>query len=101
MGVPVIITPTAIDDLSEIVRHIATDSSDRAKKFGNALIDASLKLGQFPEIGCVTPEIGDPEVREIVHGSYRIIYELRHPPSALYILRFWHAARGTPRLPTT
>ena len=96
MGIPVVITPTAIRDLEDIVRFIALDSPARAKAFGNALIDHALSLSPFPEMGCVTREIGDPTVREIVHGSYRIIYEVRSAPSAVYVLRFWHAARGTP-----
>ena len=50
-------------------------------------------------MGRVTPEVGDPDVREIVHGAYRIIYELRCEPAAIYILRFWHGARGTPEFP--
>ena len=99
MGVPVVITPTAIGDLEQIVRYIALDSPERAKNFGYALIDQALSLGPFPEMGRVTPEIDDPAVREIVHGAYRIIYELRREPSAIYVLRFWHAARGTPELP--
>ena len=99
MGVPVVITPTAIGDLEEIVRFIAFDSPERARQFGYVLINQALSLAPFPEMGRVTPEIGDPDVREIVHGSYRIIYELRREPSAIYVLRFWHAARGTPELP--
>ena len=98
MGLPVIITPTAIGDLEGIVRFIALDSPERAKAFGYALIDEALSLAPFPEMGCVTPEIDDPAVREILHGSYRIIYELRRNPTAIYILRFWHAARGKPEL---
>ena len=101
MGVPVVITPTAIGDLEEIVRFIAFDSPERARQFGYALINQALSLAPFPEMGRVTLEIGDPAVREIVHGSYRIIYELRREPSAIYVLRFWHAARGTPELPNT
>jgi plasmid stabilization system protein ParE len=50
-------------------------------------------------MGRVTPEVGDPAVREIAHGAYRIIYELRREPAAIYILRFWHGARGTPEFP--
>ena len=99
MGLRVVITPTAIGDLGQIVRYIARDSPARAKRFGYALIDQALSLEPFPEMGHITPEIDDPNVREIVHGSYRIIYELRRDPSAIYILRFWHAARGTPELP--
>ena len=80
MGVPVVITPTAIADLEEIVRFIAVDSPDRARSFGYTLIDQALSPGPFPEMGRVTPEVGDPDVREIVHGAYRIIYELIPSP---------------------
>ena len=66
--------------------------------FGNLLIDKALSLGPFPEIGRVVPEIDDPNVREIIHGSYRIIYEVISDPTTVYILRFWHAARGTPEI---
>lgn len=100
MGVPVIITPKAIADLEEIVRFIAVDSPERAKRFGYTLIDHALALSPFPEIGRMTPEVGDPAVREIVHGAYRIIYELRRDPTAIFILRFWHGARGKPEFPS-
>ena len=88
MGVPVVITPTAIDDLEEIVRYIALDNPARAKTFGYALIDKALSLEAFPEMGRMTPEFDNPDIREIIHGSYRIIHELQYRPSAIYILRF-------------
>jgi plasmid stabilization system protein ParE len=96
MGCPVVITPKACRDLEGIVRFIAHDSQQRARNFGHALIDAALSLEPFPEMGRVVPEIDDSNVREIVHGSYRIIYEIRQSPAGIYVLRFWHAARGTP-----
>ncbi len=96
MDIPVIITPTALRDLEEIVRFIALDSPDRAQRFGHTLVEKAISIGKFPEMGRVTPELDDPAVREIVHGSYRLIYELRREPHAIYLLRFWHAARGVP-----
>lgn len=80
MGLRVIITPTALADLESIVRFIALDSPARAKRFGYQLIEAALSLG----------------AREIVHGNYRLIYEIKSAPSSIYLLRFWHAARGVP-----
>ena len=56
MGVPVVITPTAIADLGEIVRFIASDSPERAKRFGYALIDQALSLSPFPSIQIRPPE---------------------------------------------
>jgi len=98
MGVPVILTPQSQDDLREIVSFIARDNPDQAVKFGDALIDKALSLGTFPERGRVVPELQIKSVREIIHGSYRIIYELLHDPDAVFVLRFWHAARGVPQI---
>jgi toxin ParE1/3/4 len=95
MGWPVILTPQSQDDLREIVSYIARDSPDRARRF-NTLIDKALSIGTFPEMGQIVLEVGDPSVREIVHGSYRIIYELVRDPNSAFVLRFWHGARGTP-----
>ena len=100
MGLPVILTPQAIDDLGGIVRRIAQNSPERAKSFGHALLDAALAITPFPDRGRMVPEVRDPAVREVLHGNYRIIYEVRRAPDTVYVLRFWHAARGTPELPS-
>ena len=94
MGVPVILTPESLEDLKTIVRYIARDDPERARSFGYLLIDKALSLTNMPERGRMLPELKDPDVREIVHGSYRIIYELLRDPDLVYVLRFWHASRG-------
>jgi len=98
MGIPVILTQQSQDDLGRIVRRIAKDSPERARTFGNLLIDKALSIGPLPQRGRIVPELNDPSVREIIHGSYRIIYELFEDPKVVYILRFWHAARGAPQI---
>ena len=98
MGVPVILTPQSQDDLQEIVSFIARDNPIQAVKFGDALIDKALSVATFPERGRVVPELQLESVREIIHGSYRIIYELFRDPDAVFVLRFWHAARGTQQI---
>jgi plasmid stabilization system protein ParE len=98
MGWPVVLTPQSQDDLREIVSFIARDSPARARTFGNILVDKALAIGAHPEMGRVVPEEDDSAVREIVHGAYRIIYEVVREPNAVFILRFWHGARGTPEI---
>lgn len=98
MGVPVILTPQAQADLRQIVEHVAQDSPDRAIAWGNGLIDRALFVGEFPAAGRLVPEERNPSVREVVEGSYRIIYEIFEDPPRVYILRFWHGARGVPEL---
>jgi toxin ParE1/3/4 len=98
MGFKVILTPESLDDLRDIVTFIAKDNPGRARTFGNQLIDQSLSLATFPERGRIVPEIGEPVVREIILGSYRIIYEIFTEQNAVYVLRFWHGARGEPEI---
>jgi toxin ParE1/3/4 len=98
VGWPVVLTEQSQDDLREIVVFIARDDREAARRFGHQLIDQALSIGEFPEMGRMVPEVGDPAVREIVHGSYRIVYELLREPNTVFILRFWHAARGTPEI---
>ena len=95
MGVPVILTEDSLNDLAVLVSYIAQDSPDRARRFGNDLIDRALGLGRFPEMGRQVPEIGVATVREIIHSPYRVIYEIQEEPLRIYVLRFWHSARGT------
>ena len=95
---PVILTPQSLDDLREIVTFIAKDNPERAIEFGNELIDKALFIGTQPEMGRVVPEENDPNVHEIVHRTYRIIYELFREPDAVFLLRFWHGARGAPEI---
>jgi len=98
MGCKVILTPQSLDDLREIVSFIAQSNSERAKSFGNELIDHALTLAELPERGRVVPETSEPTVREIVHRPYRIIYEIFVEQNAVYVLRFWHGARGEPEI---
>lgn len=98
MGFKVILTPQSQDDLCEIVSFIAKDNPQRAKSFGYELINRALTLNELPERGRVVPEISDPCVREIVHHPYRIIYEIFPGQNVVFVLRFWHGARGKPEI---
>jgi plasmid stabilization system protein ParE len=65
-------------DLKSITFYVAQGSSPEiAARFGNSLIDRALTLETLPMRGRVVPEIGDPNVREIIFKSYRIVYRIR------------------------
>jgi plasmid stabilization system protein ParE len=98
MGFKVILTTQAQNDLCEIVSFIARHNPERAKAFGYELIDHALTLVELPERGRLVPELSDPNVREKVHRPYRIIYEIFPDEDAVYVLRFWHGARGDPEI---
>jgi toxin ParE1/3/4 len=94
MGFKVVLTPQSIADLEAIVKFIAKHNSERARSFGYELIERALSVATFPERGRIVPEISQPAVREIIHGSYRIIYEIVPEIASVFVLRFWHGARG-------
>ena len=96
-GRKLIYAPRASADLQDIIRYIASDSPARALAFGNRLALHARQAAEFPSSGRVVPELGKPDVRELILSSYRIIYRQRSD-SLVEILRFWHAARGKPLL---
>jgi|SRR5665213_5978 len=96
MDCRVIITETAIRDLSEIVRFIAPDNPQAAERTGLLLIAKTEILGRFPEMRRRPPEKGLEHLREIVAPPYRIFYRFNVEENIIEIRRFWHGARGTP-----
>jgi len=94
MDYKVILSPRAIQDLQEIVRYIAWDSPNDAERFGNTLIDKAQSLSSLPERGRIVPEFKDPQIREIILKSYRIVYRLKSAEKVVEIARFWHGAQG-------
>ncbi len=66
----------ARNDLKHIHDYIADDSKFYAKKNSRDILEKTEKLNEFPNVGRVVPEIGDPEIREVFIYSYRLIYEV-------------------------
>jgi toxin ParE1/3/4 len=94
----IVLSPSARRDLRAIVRYISFDSPERAEKFGAFLVSQTRLLARFPEMGRQVPEIGIETVREIIVRAYRVVYRLDHANREIEIARFWHGARGKPRL---
>jgi plasmid stabilization system protein ParE len=86
--------PSALEDLKGIRDYIAKDSVYYADKFVDGAFKAVERLEQFPESGRMVPEMGNPALREIIYGSYRIIYELNI--SNVQILTVIHGMRLLP-----
>lgn len=99
MGGQIIIAPPAEADLGDIVRYVAQHNSDAAARLGYELIIRAENLANFPEIRRIVPEFQQPNLREVICRSYRIIYRLQREEQRIDIVRFWHAARGFPRIP--
>ena len=96
----VILSPHSLRDLEEIVRYIAADNPAAADRFGQRLINEAEAAGTHPLAGRVVPEFDEAAIRERIHRSYRIVYRVDESRQIVVVSRFWHAARGTPDLPT-
>jgi plasmid stabilization system protein ParE len=99
MDCKIFVSSDALIDLERIVGYIALDDVVAAERMGNRLLDAAMSLTTFPERGRIVPEFLRPDLREIIFGSYRIIYRVNLVDNSLEVVRFWHGARGFPRIP--
>ena len=98
MDYQVVLSLSARSDLRDIVRYISFDAPDRALEFGLFLVSRTRLLGRSPQLGRIVPEFEDPFIREILVRSYRVVYRLDDSHHLVEVIRFWHAARGTPEI---
>ena len=85
-------TDEASASLAAIHDYIARDSTRYAVSVCADIVDAVDRLKSFPESGRVVPELADPAYRELIHGSYRIVYRVSARERA-EILTVHHGAR--------
>ena len=84
-------TPQAIEDIEAICTFIARDSDYYARIFASQIIERASTIELFPKVGRVVPESDRDDIREIIHGNYRIIYRLINDEAQ--ILTGHHSAR--------
>ena len=84
-------TPQALEDVEAICTYIARDSNYYARMFASQIIEKASTLESFPKAGRIVPESNREDVREMIHGSYRIIYRLIN--DEVQILTVHHSAR--------
>jgi plasmid stabilization system protein ParE len=94
MAYKIIWTERASEDIAAIVRYIARHNQDAASEIGYGIFDRAQILIEFPEAGSVVRELNDPDWRQIVFRSFRIVYHLNHSSKIVEIVRVWHGARG-------
>ena len=99
MAFQVVVTEIANDDLAALVRYIARDKPIAAKRFGLALLKKLKLLREHPMLGRMVPERGDPNLREIIHHPYRIVYRVHEREQRVEVLRFWHGAQDKIEIP--
>ena len=84
-------TRRAIADVQAIKQFIAKDSPHAAQLVAQRLVAAVDRLILFPQSGRMVPELADPQICEVVQGSYRIVYRVTQ--EQVHVLTVHHAAR--------
>jgi len=73
----VVWSPLALDKLETTAKFIALDKPSAADKWVNDVFDRTGLLGSQPDLGREVPELLGSHYRELIFGSYRIIYKVR------------------------
>jgi len=81
----------ALDDLDAICLFIARDAPQVAALFADRAFRATDRLASYPRSGRVVPELEIGHIREIIVGSYRLIYQIQD--DEVQILTVHHGAR--------
>lgn len=93
-------TAKAIADLEAIREFIGRSSPRYGVLVASRLARACTQLRRHPASGRVVPELERPDVRELVRGSYRIVYRLVGAPDApdavAEVLTVFRASRQVP-----
>ena len=74
----VVWSPLALEKLEATAKFIALDKPSAADKWVNDVFDRTDLLGSQPELGRKVPELLGSNYREVIFGSYRIIYKIEN-----------------------
>ena len=74
MARPIIWSDPAVEDLEAAVEFIAKDSDAYARSLAQLAVDAAESLRSFPNRGHRLPDRKLSKYRELIIGSYRLVY---------------------------
>ena len=84
--------PSALTNLEEIRSWYADQQvPDVGERLLREIVDAVLRLADFPESGRPVPEFGLAQLREIIHPPFRIVYRL--DDERVRVVRIWRSER--------
>ncbi len=92
-------TPRAYADLEAIGAYHAQNAPGYAEVLVRKLMHVTERLKTFPASGRAVPEIGEKNMREIIHRNYRIIYIYLPEEGRIEVLTVFHASRQFGALP--
>jgi toxin ParE1/3/4 len=93
----VILTDHFLDRVEECTDRIALDHVPTAVKWAQGVFEHCEQLRSHPESGRMVPEFGRPEIRELIHGNYRLVHEVK--ANQIDMLTIWHTSQQLPDNP--
>lgn len=84
-------TKNALEELDGIASYISRDSPKYANILVKQIFEMASHLQQFPKLGRKVPEYNNPNLREILYKSYRIVYLIKK--EQLEIISVIHGSR--------
>ncbi len=84
-------TDTAVQHLSAIYTYVAQNSPQYAQRVIDRLTRRSEQIANFPLSGRTVLEFETEQIREVIEGSYRIIYYIK--PEQIDILAVLHGSQ--------
>ena len=90
----IVFTDRFLTRVEECTDYIAMDHIQTAIRWAEGVFEHCQKLSDQPESGRIVPEFRRPEIRELIHGNYRLVYELK--PNQIDMLTIWHTRQMLP-----
>ena len=84
-------SPLAGEQVDEVLAYIAADDRAAALAWLEQLLERVASLARFPDSGRIVPELQRDDIRELIIGSYRVIY--RRTADVVEIATIQHGAR--------
>lgn len=94
----VVWTQAALEDLREVYEFIAKDSEGYAQTTVDRIHAGVRRLENFPRSGRLVPEPKRVRYREVLVGSYRVVYRYDEQTDRVLVLAVVHGSRQLPPL---
>ena len=81
----------AIEDLDQIHRYVGQHSRLAADRLAATIFASVVRLEDFPQSGRIVPEFQVSDLREVIVGEFRVIYQSQGED--VFVLAVRHGAR--------
>ena len=82
-------SPLTVECAIEGSRYIAADDAQAAQAWVERLFARVERLSRFPQSGRLVPELRRADIREIIHGGYRVIYFAKIEKGLIWMLTMY------------